>query len=97
MTVKKVATLYRKQLFDELAFWFKKNLGRHLQKYLYFFSKTVFDYIPYSEALCKILDGEQAYNFLFNLVQLARAKIQKVDPICENLFLPPAQLSFGEY
>ena len=53
--------------------------------------------IPYSKALCNILDGEQAYNFLFNLVELARTNIQRVDPICESLCLPPPLLSFDEY
>ena len=54
-------------------------------------------YIPYSKALCKILEGEQAYNLPFNLVELARTNIQKVDPVCESLCLPPAQLFFDEY
>ena len=57
----------------------------------------MFGYIPYSKALCNILDGEQAYNLLFNLVELARTNIQRVDPICESLCLPPPLLSFDEY
>ena len=85
------------KLFDKLAFWFKKNLSKHLKRYLCFFSKTVFGFNPYSKALCNILDGEQAYNLLFNFVELARTNIQRVDPICESLCLPPPQLSFDEY
>ena len=68
-----------------------------LKRYLWFFSKTVFGFNPYSKALCNILDGEQAYNLLFNFVELARTNIQRVDPICESLCLPPPQLSFDEY
>ena len=85
-------------MLDKLAFWFKNNLGKHLQQYLCFFSKTVFGFSPFSKALCNILDGEQeAYHLIFNLVELAGTNVENVDPICESLGLPPAQLSFEEY
>ena len=72
-------------------------MGKHFKRYLCFLSRTAFGFIPYLKALCNIFDGEQAFNVLFNLIELARASIQKVDPICKNLCTPPLQLSFDEY
>ena len=78
---------------------FKGNLGKNLKNICVSsqrLSLAIF-LIQKRYATFLMQHSEQAYNLLFNLVELARTNIQKVDPICENLCLPPAQLSFDGY
>ena len=94
---KKIAILYRRKVFQKLALWFRKNLSKPVQSYMCYFSNLIFGFIPYAKYLCNVFEGEQAYNVIFNLIELIRTNIQKIDPICESVCTPPQLLQFDDY